>query len=184
MNLRVFFYMTFIIIAFTSCSNSSLLMDSETKDGLKPIDLSLLEGRYWNHSKDSINPECIWGLINPFYSSESNFFCFSEEEKYVELTIDGKNLIKLKLFKGDTLIEKKQLRFRVDDNIIVVSGFENSSIQGIPLVFYRNTSINLNIGLNYNNDLVISYKGSALGGLVLIIFGTPITGEGVFKRIE
>jgi len=170
-----------ISLVSLSCSNSSTLMSTKTIEELKPIDLSLIEGRYNNLSIDSVNSECLWKLIKPFYNSVSWDYCVEGE---VDICVEGKDLLELNLFKQDSLIGSKRFRFKIDNNVIVVSGYENSSIQGFPLILYRNISLNLNIGLNQNNNLVLSYKGFASGGLCFLIFGDSKFGENIFKRIK
>jgi hypothetical protein len=55
-------------------------------------------------------------------------------------------------------------------------------MEGIPLLFFRQHSETLNIALEKNSNLILSYDGSASGGIFIIIFGTPIKGTHTFLK--
>ena len=179
----IYFFGLFLILQ--SC-NSTKLIPQEKRVLLERTNLTGINGRYENNSNDTIEHQrtTIWAHLKPFYNDTNlNKTAYQKiPNSYIKIEIIYKNKIQFSRYDNETLKESKVFPFKVKDGVILIKSVHNKRMEGIPLLFFRQHSETLNIAFDKNSNLMLSYDGSASGGIFIIIFGTPIKGTHTFLK--
>jgi len=178
-------YLFGLFLILQSC-NSTKLIPQDNRVFLDQSNLTSINGRYDNNSNDAIEHQrtTIWSHLKPFYNDTNlNKTAYQKiPNSYIKIEVIDKNKIQFSRYENETLKEFKVFPFKVKDGVVLIKSGRNKRMEGIPLLFFRQHSETLNIALEKNSNLILSYDGSASGGIFIIIFGTPIKGTHTFLK--
>lgn len=178
-------YLFGLFLILQSC-NSTKLIPLDKRALLDQSNLTSINGRYDNNSDDTLKYQrtTIWAHLKPFYNDTNlNKTAYQQiPNSYIKIEIIDKNKIQFNRYDSETLKESKVFPFKVKDGVILIKSGRNKRMEGIPLLFFRQHSETLNLALDKNYNLSLSFDGSASGGVFIIIFGTPIKGTHTFVK--
>ena len=174
-----------LLLILQSCSSSKLI-PQDKRTTLDQGNLKSINGLYDNNSNDTTRQQIttFWAHLKPFYN-DTNLNKTAHQkvpDSYLKIDIIDKNKIQFSRFDFETLKESKIFNFKVKYGVIFIRRGRNQRMEGIPLLFFRQHSETLNLALDMNSNLILSYDGSASGGLFILIFGTSIKGTHIFVR--
>jgi hypothetical protein len=92
--------------------------------------------------------------------------------------------IKFELYLDDKLKLEQRRKFIHRGNGIAIKGISNFRYWGIPLILYQYESQALWFSKDNDEELFLSFSGSASGGIFILIFGTPILGEARYEKVS
>lgn len=176
-------YFLALILLLQSC-NSTKLIPKNKRTYLDQKNLNSINGSYNNNSDDSSKWQTttLWAHLKPFYSDTNLNKTANQKTSYINIKIIDKNKIQFDRFDFETLKESKVFNFKVKNGVILIKKGRNKRTEGIPLLIFRQHSETLNLALDKNYNLILSYEGSASGGIFIITFGTPIKGTYTFVK--
>ena len=179
-------YIVFIaLIFFSSCGVPKDIMKSQINK-VTPNNLGEVNGIY-NNLGDScilldgsiIKEQALWSHLKPFFGKD---IPYNWKEAKFQIKIVDNKLITFELIDEAHIISTVRLKFKIKNGFLIVK--HNSSLQGVPLVFYRFHKEVLYFSFDKNNNLKFNVNGTALGGIFIIGMGTGIYGSNVFRRAD
>ena len=178
-------YLFGLLLILQSC-NSTKLIPKDKRTSLDQNNLNSINGRYDNNSDDTTKYQStsFWSHLKPFYT-DTNLNKTANQKvpnSYIKIEIIDKNRIQFDRYDFETLKESKVFNFKVKDGVILIKSRRNKRLEGIPLLFFKQHNETLNLALDKNSNLILSYDGSASGGIFIIIFGTSIKGTHTFVK--
>lgn len=62
--------------------------------------------------------------------------------------------------------------------------FNYSRLRGVPLIFYRYSGVDYRITVDNENNIRIYERGDQSGGILILIFGSPIISNSKYLRVK
>lgn len=179
------FYLVVILLMLQSCNSTKLIPESK-RTSLDQNNLNSINGRYDNNSEDTTKWQTttFWAHLKPFYN-DTNLNKNSNQKipnSFIKIETINKNKIQFSLYDSEILKDSKIFNFKIKDGVILIKRIRNKRLEGIPFLFFKQHSETLNLALDKNSNLILSYDGSASGGIFIIIFGTSIKGTHTFIK--
>lgn len=172
-----------IFLAFVNQACNSIKIPQEDRITLDGTNISKLNGRYRTELPSGCyQGTVLWKYLKPFYRGVNKSYGVSNANSEVELKLLSSHLIQFNYYIADSLKESKVLRCRNKDGVIKIRGINNMSIQGIPLLFFRQERAELNFALDKDSNLIMWYDVTTSGGILIVIFGNSDSGILHFSR--
>lgn len=179
------FYLFGLLLILQSCNSTKLIPQSK-RISIDLNNLNSINGRYDNNSNDTTKWQTttFWAHLKPFNNDTSINKTANQKvpNSFIKIEIFDKNKIQFSLYDSETLKDSKIFKFKVNDGVILIKRIYNKRLKGIPLLFFNQHEETLNLALDKNSNLILSYDGSASGGIFIIIFGTSIKGTHTFVK--
>ena len=173
------------LLVIQSC-NSTKLIPLDKRPSIDQNNITSINGRYDNNSNDTLSWQTttFWAHLKPFYTDTNlnRTAHLKIPNSFLGVKIIDKNKIEFNRYDSELLKETKTFNYQIRDGIILIKHNRNKRLEGIPFLLFRQRSETLNLALDKNSNLILSYDGASSGGLLIIIFGTPIKGTHTFLK--
>ncbi len=173
----IIFY-CFLIILISSCA--TIKRPNDFVSILDEHSIEKIEGTYKNLAKNSNMP--FWERFSSVDIIKHRDI-IHDKSSIFKVEIEADNKIKFELYRNDKLELTETLEYSYHNKGIAIKGKSNYRYQGVPLIFFRYESQALWFSKDKDDELFLSFNGSASGGIFILIFGTPILGEARFEKI-
>jgi len=167
-----------MVILMSSCA--TLKKPKEFYSIIDEHDIRRLEGTYKNIAVNSNSP--FWERFSSVDKIKHEEI-INDTSSVFKVGIESNDKIKFELYLADKLELTKTFKYSYHQKGLAIKGRSNYRYEGIPLIFYRYESQALWLSKDNDDELFLSFNGSASGGIFIFIFGTPILGEARFEKI-
>ena len=139
------FLVLILLLVFSSCSSSKLLQNQSLNS--ENTLTSLIEGVYRNSSTaSSPNKRTFTEHYKPFnlnsYKSK-----YPRNPESVRISIRSNSEVRFTEYYENGKELNFDFKYRLKDKVMIISGFSNCELYGIPLLFYRNSYQILNLSI-------------------------------------
>jgi len=167
-----------MLVLISSCA--TLEIPNDFNSMIQEDNLTTLEGTYKNIAINSNSP--FWERFSSV-DIRKHKETINDTSSVFKLQIDPNNKIRFELYLAGKLEMTETFNYSYHQKGLAIKGRSNYRYEGIPLIFYRSESQALWLSKDNEQELFVSFNGSATGGIFILIFGTPINGEARFMKI-
>lgn len=178
--ISIIFIVSFLLLS--SC-NSTKLIPLNERVGLNDSTLQKLNGIYSNNSVDTfyMTRSTVWEhLLRPI--NNDTLSRHYHPASSIELKVLESKKIQFSFIENAQVKSIKTFKVKCKNGIALIKRSKNHWLEGIPPLFYRQGHQTLNLALNEQLNLILAYSGSNSGGILIMIFGSPVSGKNVFIR--
>lgn len=139
--------------------------------------ITLINGRYGNSLQtNGCQGTTIWKHLKPFYKGLNKSNTYEAGNSEIGIKILNMNRIQFDYYLRDSVRETKVFTYRNKNGVLVINAINNWSMQGIPLLFFRQHKEKLTLALDKDLNLIMAYHYVVSGGPLIIIFGSSEIG--------
>lgn len=183
MKIALIMLFPFLALLFSNCSSSSQLINQHDRISINEDNISRIEGFYKNSSDSLSNNVNLWRELKPF-PKVKDLGIISDTSNIIGIKLIEDEIISFSLFVNDTLYDTKEIKYELQNGVIMIKSMDNMRYWGIPFIIFQHTHENINLGIDENNNLIVAHSGKAGGGIFIIISGTDTYGYNRLQKIQ